>query len=81
MPTIPVRVGNNTMYVTGEDFINGFQAGHLAYMRERNKHNAEKDLTHKMLEALERMEQTEKYSVGYVRGWIISFALRGEVPQ
>jgi hypothetical protein len=81
MPAIPIRVGQNVVYVNGDDFTNGFQAGHLTYMRERDRQHDEDDLAVTMMDALEDMTHPERWNIGYVVGWIVSFALKGEVPK
>ncbi len=81
MSTIPIRVGHNVVYVNGDDFVNGFQAGHLAYMRERDRQHDEDDLAVTVMDTLEDMTHPERRNIGYVVGWIVSFAFHGEMPK
>ncbi len=66
------------MLVNSEDFLNGYQAGHLAYMLVcRTFHVTNESITTIMMEKLESMDYPEQYSVGYCIGWIATFAIRG----
>lgn len=72
------QVGTGSLLFTKLDFLNGYQAGHLAYMTEgRTIQFSDTSLTTFLMEKLENLEYTERYSVGYVVGWLVSFATKG----
>jgi hypothetical protein len=50
-------------------------------MRERDRQHDEDDLAATVMDALEDMTHPERWNIGYVIGWIVSFALKGEVPK
>jgi hypothetical protein len=78
--TIPV--GNGSLLITTEDFVNGYQAGHLAYMNHgRTALLTDETLRTLMMDKLEDMGHSERYCVGYVVGWIVSLAHNGLKQQ
>lgn len=73
-----VPVGAGSLLFTKLDFLNGYQAGHLAYMTEgRTVQFSDTNLITLIMDRLESLEYTEPYSVGYVIGWLVSFATKG----
>lgn len=73
-----VQVGAGSLLFTNLDFLNGYQAGHLAYMTEgRATQFSDTSLTTLIMDKLESLEYTEPYSVGYVVGWLVSLATKG----
>ncbi|SRR5579875_170720 len=75
-----ISVGANQLLLTDEDFLNGYQAGHLAYMADGRKIRfTDVSLRQFMMTMLENMEFSEPYCFGYVMGWIVTFA--GKEPK
>lgn len=73
-----ITVGNGALIATSEDFVNGYQAGHLAYMQQgRFTLFTDSRLIGLMMEKLESLAYTEHYSTGYVVGWIATLAAKG----
>lgn len=73
-----VQVGTGSLLITKEDFLNGYQAGHLACMTEgRSVLFTDETLRMLIMDKLESLEYSEPYSVGYVVGWIVSLATKG----
>jgi hypothetical protein len=78
--TIPI--GANALLLTSEDFMNGYQAGHLAYMTHgREMQWSDTSLRTLLMDMLESMEFSEAYCFGYVVGWLVTFACKGQKPQ
>ncbi len=74
----PIIIGSNQLLLTDEDFLNGYQVGHLAYMtRSRAKQFSDTSLRKLLMTMLESMEFSEAYIFGYVVGWLITFASKG----
>lgn len=79
-----IAIGQGTMLVTNEDFLNGYQAGHLACMLDcrafaLGHYTCTNDnITAIMMEKLEDVGSKEQYNVGYCVGWIATFALKGD---
>lgn len=66
-----VSVGHGSIIMTSEDFINGYQAGHLSYMVEaRTVMVTDEALMALILDKLTSVGESERYSVGYIVGWI-----------
>lgn len=77
-----VPVGASSLLFTSLDFLNGYQAGHLAYMTEgRAIQFSDTNLIALLMERLESLEYSERYSVGYVVGWIVSLATKGRAKR
>jgi hypothetical protein len=75
-----ITVGRNTLLLTDEQFLNGYQAGHLAYMAYgREMQFSDTSLKDMLMEILESMAFSEAYSFGYVVGWLVTFA--GKEPK
>lgn len=73
-----VPVGKGSLLFTSLDFLNGYQAGHLAYMAEGRTHQfSDASLTTLIMDRLESLEYSEPYSVGFVVGWIVTLACKG----
>jgi hypothetical protein len=73
-----VPVGRGSLLMTSEEFLNGYQAGHLAYMTEaRAVAFSDERLRTLIMDKLESMDDSERYNVGYVVGWIVSLACKG----
>ncbi|MGH2506443.1 MAG: hypothetical protein ACRDHZ_03355 [Ktedonobacteraceae bacterium] len=73
-----ILIGKGTLLVNSEDFINGYQAGHLAYQLQASTTiYTNTRVTEIMMEKLESMEFKEQYSIGFVVGWIATFATKG----
>jgi hypothetical protein len=70
-----ISVGNGSLLITDETFLNGYQAGHLSYMADgRAVQFSDSSLTALIMDKLESMDHPEAYCVGYVVGWISTFA-------
>lgn len=66
--------GRGFVHITSEEFLNGYQAGHLAYRIARNLYPSDRHMTSLLMERLECPEQTELYNFGYVVGWLATIA-------
>lgn len=74
--TVPVGAGSLVFSML--DFLNGYQAGHLAYMADgRPVLFTDETLRILVMDRLESLDHTERYCVGYVVGWIVSLATKG----
>lgn len=72
------QIGAGSLLFTKLDFLNGYQAGHLAYMTEgRTVQFSDTSLTTLLMEKLEDLEHTDLYCMGYVVGWLASFTTKG----
>lgn len=70
-----VLVGQGCMVMSSEDFVNGFQAGHLSYMLEaRTAKFTDEALTTMIKKRREQQEHSERYNAGYIAGWIVALA-------
>jgi len=77
-----ISVGNGSLLITTEDFVNGYQAGHLAYMNQGSAALLTDEMLRTlMMDKLESMDHSERYCVGYVVGWIVSLAHKGLKQQ
>lgn len=82
MKSTIVPVGSGSLAITSEDFLNGFQAGHLAYMADATKVCcSDRHLTSLLMEKLEDVDHTELYNFGYVVGWLATLANKGQEVQ
>lgn len=73
-----IPIGNSSLLLTNEQFLNGYQAGHLAYMADgRITQFSDTSLITLIMDKLESLEHSEAYAVGYVVGWIVTFASKG----
>ncbi len=78
MPPRVISIGKGSLLVDSEHFINGYQAGHLAYHQDRKYY----PLTYQnmlaiLTEQLENPEKPEAYNMGYCVGWIAALATKG----
>ena len=76
-PFVPraAAIGSNQLLLTNEDFLNGYQVGHLTYMTNgRALPFSDTSLRKLMMAMLENMDFSEAYCFGYVVGWIVTFA-------
>ncbi|MEO7019118.1 MAG: hypothetical protein ABI234_03095 [Ktedonobacteraceae bacterium] len=70
-----VAVGQGCMVMTSEDFVNGYQAGHLSYMLEaRAVTVTDEALIALIMSRLASKDYSECYNAGYVVGWIAALA-------
>src|SRR5260370_34635339 len=73
-----VPVGTGTILITSEDFLNGFQAGHLAHKIDYSTTQiSDRHLTSLLMEKLEDVDHTELYNFGYIVGWFATLAGKG----
>ena len=71
--TIPV--GANQLLLTDEAFLNGYQAGHLAYLaHDRATRFSDTSLRKLLLAMLDNLDFPEAYRFGFVVGWLLTFA-------
>lgn len=78
----PVSVGNGLLVMTTEEFINGYQAGHLAYMSQsRTVLLTDETVIIHLLDKLEDIRVTDRYGVGYIVGWVAALAYKGTQMQ
>ena len=80
MPPKTIQIGNGSILATKEDFVNGYQAGHLAYTLAKNLHPApftDEYLTNLFIDKLEDMGLTTLYGIGYAVGWLGTLANKG----
>jgi len=86
MPNIPlaprtIPIGANQLLLTDEDFLNGYQAGHLAYMaQDRARQFSDTSVRKFLMAMLENMDYSEAYCFGHVFGWIVTFASKMSQP-
>ncbi len=74
-----VSIGSGALAITSEDFLNGYQAGHLAYMADVTKvHFSDRHVTSLLMEQLEDVDHSEPYNFGYVVGWLATLANKGQ---
>lgn len=79
----PVLVGKGFVLATHEDFVNGYQAGHLAYMAAKTKHlglYTSDEIAKLFFEKLEDMTLSDLYGIGFVVGWLHTVASNGTTP-
>jgi hypothetical protein len=73
-----VSVGSGTIVATKRDFIEGYQAGHLTYMAERQSIPCtDEQLTRLFLKKLESMETSTPYGMGFIVGWLATLSSKG----
>lgn len=78
MTARPLSIGNGVIFVASEDFLNGYQAGHLAYMAQRcTAPCTDDELTSMFLEKLEDTASSSLYSIGFIVGWLNTLASKG----
>ena len=77
-----VPVGTGCILITSEDFLNGFQAGHLAHKIDYSTVQiSDRHLTSLLMEQLECVDHTELYNSGYIVGWFATLANKGNQVQ
>ena len=73
-----ITVGKGSIVSDNEDFLNGYQAGHMACRLEMKQTTfTNTSLTDMMMEKLESMSIPEQFSVGYIVGYIATLTLKG----
>ncbi len=73
-----IQVGKGSILVDNEQFINGYQAGHIACTIDRRKYAMTSDNIIGILkEKMEDAQEHEQYSIGYCVGWISTLVLKG----
>ncbi len=73
-----IIIGKGNIIVDNEQFINGYQAGHIACTIDRRKYVMTSDnITGILKEKMEDVQEREQYSIGYCVGWISTFVLKG----
>ncbi len=77
-----ILIGKGTLFVNDEDFINGYQAGHIARQLQASAAiYTNTSITEMMMEKLESLEFKEQYSVGFVVGWIATLVIKGQQSE
>ena len=70
-----VSIGQGALVMTSEEFVNGYQAGHLSYILESHATlGTDEELITLMLKRLVSREHSTRYSAGYIVGWIAALA-------
>lgn len=70
---ISVPVGQGSITMTSEDFVNGYQAGHLSYVLEARARTVTDDaLITLIMGRITNKDYNERYSTGYIVGWIVA---------
>lgn len=78
IPPRVIAIGKGSLLVESEHFINGYQAGHLAFHQDRKYFPITYDNMLAILkEQLDNPEQPETYNIGYCVGWIAALATKG----
>ena len=73
-----ITIGKGSVLVDNEHFINGYQAGSLAYRLDRKRFPiTSQNMLALLMDKLENIEKPEEYTVGYCVGWIAALALKG----
>lgn len=75
----PIRFGKGIVIATDRDFVNGFQAGHLAYMAAIKHHpepHTDIYIVELLLERLEDIRLSSAYGIGFALGWLKELATR-----
>jgi hypothetical protein len=74
-----ILIGQGTLCINDADFINGYQAGHLAYQLQAKAATfTNTSVTEMLMDKLASLELREQYSVGFVVGWIATLAIKGQ---
>lgn len=77
-----IAVGKGSILVNNEEFVNGYQAGHLACSLDCRAVVAgryqmtDETIAAVLMEQLENANCSEQYNVGYCVGWIATFATK-----
>jgi hypothetical protein len=76
-----IQIGNGTIQAKREDFINGFQAGHLVYVAAKKLHPepySDEYVVSLFLDKLEDMRFSSAYGIGFAVGWLNTLASEGK---
>ena len=77
-----ISIGSNQLLFTDEDFLNGYQTGHLAYMANgRAVRFSDTSLRKLLMAMLENVEFSDAYGFGYVVGWLVAFISKEPLPH
>ena len=72
-----ILVGKGSILVESEHFINGYQAGSLAYRADQRRYIiTNQTVTTVLIEKLENPDIPEQYGIGYCVGWIVALATK-----
>ncbi len=80
MQAKPVPVGKGSILATREEFVYGYQSGHLTYMAARTTHPhlyTDEEVATVFFEKLEDITLSDLYSIGFVVGWMHTLASNG----
>ncbi len=80
MQAKPVPVGTGAILATSEEFVHGYQAGHLAYMAAKTTHPhlyTDEEVAKVCFEKLEEITLSDSSSIGFVVGWLHTLASNG----
>lgn len=74
----PLVLGRGVITVTSEEFLTGYQEGHLTYMvQDRSKQHSDESITALVLEQLESLDHSSLHGTGFIVGWLVTLVTRG----
>jgi hypothetical protein len=75
------QIGQVTIILSDDQFLNGYQAGHLQYMLGyRARLLSDEDIYHFLVTNLLTDPPSHRWNAGYVMGWLITMHEKGNVP-
>ncbi len=73
-----ILIGKGSVLVENEQFINGYQAGHMACRIDCRKYAmTSENITGILKEKMEDIRTNEQYCIGYCVGWIATLVIHG----
>ncbi len=73
-----IQIGKGSILVDNEQFINGYQAGHIACTIDRRTYAmTSANITGILKEKMEGVQEREQYCIGYCVGWVATLASKG----
>ena len=74
-------LGQVTILLADDQFINGYQAGHLCYMLDyRTKLLSDDEIYHFLANSLLTPLHPQRWNAGYIVGWIITMHQKKQTP-
>lgn len=74
----PLFMGRSMVAVTSEDFLTGYQEGHLTYMvQDWTSQHTDESITALVLEQLESLDHSSLHGTGFIVGWLVTLITRG----
>jgi hypothetical protein len=84
-PAVPpvMHIGKAIILLTlGEDFRNGYQAGHMTYLLKRYTYRfSDREFTHILVAAIDQEQESDLFNAGFVTGWLITAYEYGLLPE